>query len=305
MPEELKYNKWVFTVNANNKGDLPSDEVLMDFFIHLCAKWGYQKEKVTREHIQGWMVTKIRKRKSTVLNEFSNWLEYQSNEYSRDMITINQMMGTVEQNELYCQKTEGAIGPYHTSEVIYSGKDISVLDLLTNRYPWQDAVYNIIFDDHGLYKEPDDRSVYYITDPKGGNGKSLLVKWICVNNHKCVKLSFGSTQQLRSSIVGLGPRKCYFIDIPRTIGDEDSLKSVFSVIEELKLGFVSSNLYGQHAQLVQDPPHIIVFSNSKCPEKLLSADRWREYFISADKKLQKLPGSRDYYDNAVDPIVQD
>lgn len=304
MVDELKYNQWVFTINANDKGLLPSETVIEEFVKHSCHKWGFQKERVTRDHYQGWLVTKIRKRKSTLLNELANWLEYQSLEYNREMITINRMMGSVEQNEVYCQKSEGKIGPYVTSEIMYSGSDIAKLDSPSGRHPWQDAVYNIIFDEHDIYREPDDRAVYYITDPKGGNGKSLLVKWLCVRNHKCVKLTFGTTQQLRSAIVGLGPRKCYFIDIPRTTGDEDSLKSVFSVIEELKLGFTVSNLYGQHAQLVQDPPHIIIFSNAKCPEKLLSADRWRQYFISADKKLQRMPGASDYYDYTVDPIVQ-
>jgi hypothetical protein len=93
------------------------------------------------------------------------------------------------------------------------------------------------------------------------------------------KISFGSSAQLRSALVGLGPKRVYFIDIPRTLGKDDSLASVINVVEELTLGFITSNMYGKHEKLMMDPPHVVMFSNSQCPEGLLSSDRWRYYGI--------------------------
>ena len=98
---------------------------------------------------------------------------------------------------------------------------------------------------------------------------------------------FGSSQQLRTSLIAIGPRLLYLIDIPRSPSDDEKIDQMISSIEELKNGHIVSHMYGRYAQLMMDPPHIIIFSNTECPEKLLSKDRWRKFEIK-DGELRKM-----------------
>jgi hypothetical protein len=113
-----------------------------------------------------------------------------------------------------------------SSEVLeYKGNEIRLLDLHNNRHPWQEELlkkfYNEAIEE---FVEPDHRRIIWIYDPVGCTGKSKFFKWICVNRpEEVAKLTFGTANQLRSSIISAGPRKCYFLDLPRTISEDDSL----------------------------------------------------------------------------------
>lgn len=75
----------------------------------------------------------------------------------------------------------------------------------------------------------------------------------------------------------IGIKKCYLIDIPKTIAQEENLSSLITVLEDCKNGHVVS--YGRGRTLLMDPPNIIIFSNQSCPVKLMSKDRWKCYEI--------------------------
>lgn len=287
MNDNLKYKNWVLTINSNSLDKLPDEGDLEIFLSSISDEYGFQKERGSRDHYQGYFITKIRKRKLTVLNEFREWITFLNPEFSIEMVTVNRMNGTIEQNRLYCRKSETKVGDFRTSQVVYSGKDIQVLDDPANRYPWQQDVYNMVFDASDNFIEGDGRSITWISCPKGNTGKSLLVKYLCHKSDQIIKIPFGTGQQLRSSIVGLGPKKAYLIDIPRTMAAEDSLMSLLNVIEDLSGGFVCTNIYGRHEQLMMEPPVVIVISNSRCPLDKLSLDRWQAYSIY-EKTLNKL-----------------
>ena len=113
-----------------------------------------------------------------------------------------------------------------------------------------------------------------------------FVKWVCVNRpNEATKISFGSTSQLRTAVIQAGERKCYFVDIPRTKGSEDKIENLLSVIEDMKVGFLTSNMYGKHTSLIMDPPHVVIFSNDPCPRQMMSEDRWKSFKIDLNKRL--------------------
>jgi hypothetical protein len=115
----------------------------------------------------------------------------------------------------------------------------------------------------------------WIYDKHGNTGKSKFVKWFCMNHSKDVcKLTFGTTSQLRNSMISIGSRKVYFMDIPRTKGSEDSMSSLITLLEDLKNGFISGVMYGKYKSFMMSPPHIVIFSNMKCPTDMMSSDRW-------------------------------
>jgi len=164
----------------------------------------------------------------------------------------------------------------------YEGKDIRMLDDKSNRFEWQQSLLELVYDEtKEEFVKPDDRTITWVVDKNGNTGKSKFVKWICVNRpDEVVKMSFGTASQLRTSLVACGPKICYFIDIPRTIGKEDNINNLITVIEDLKNGHIVSSMYGKFGTLLIDPPHIIILSNQKCPIKLMSKDRWKRYEIN-------------------------
>jgi hypothetical protein len=283
-----KYTYWVFTIQAIKGSTLPGEQSVIRAMTLLSEKYVFQLERATSLHYQGCCKTRIRKRQQTVLNEIVTELDI-----PRAMVTVAPMQGTWEQAKAYCTKSETGLGQIFTNEVIYTGKDIEVLDDEEGRYPWQQKVVDIIFDkDTSAIKVADDRTLIWITCTKGGTGKSKLVKWCCVNHDNIVKISFGSAAQLRSSIIAAGPRQVYFIDIPRTLGTDDSIPSLISSCEDLKNGYVVSSMYGKNDSLILDPPHIIIFSNKECPRQLMSEDRWKVYHINyaLDLIVEVAPG---------------
>lgn len=291
--KENKYSNWVFTWNSSS----PSENILIDtetleqFLKGYASEYVYQKEigeNTERLHYQGCFKTKIRTRQQTVLNAFAD-------AFGRDRIvhlTITCAKGTWDQCVAYCSKTESAVlDSLVLSKTLkrYTGTEISFLSQKENRYPWQASIIHHLYDEGEVsIKTPDDRSIIWIQDKQGNSGKSKLVKYLCFNSDDIVKISFGTAGQLRSSVISIGPRKVYIVDIPRTLGDDDSIPSLISSIEDIKNGYIVSSMYGKHQQLMMDPPHIIIFTNAPCPTAMMSEDRWQVYNISATNHLEKV-----------------
>ena len=231
--EQNKYKQFVFTLNSDKEGELISSSLLESSLQKLYSNYFFQLEKgeeTGKLHYQGYFVSDIRKRKQTVLNDIK--------ELGVDIkqLTVNPMQGTLEQNTLYCSKSNTSQGKPFTNQLIYSGKDIELLDEKENRYGWQQKLFDYIFEeDVHLLKDPtSSREIIWCFDSCGNSGKSLFTKWICYRNSSTTKVAFGSAQQLRSAIVTIGPKKLFILDIPRTLGDDDSLKNIYSVVREDK-----------------------------------------------------------------------
>lgn len=283
-----KFTYWVFTIQKIKGHELPEEESLTKALTLLTDKFLFQLEKATSFHYQGCCKIKIRKRKLTLLNELSEQLGI-----PKPMVVLSPMQGTWEQAKAYCSKSETSVSEPQTNEVIYTGKDIEVLDDKEKRFPWQDSIINEIFvQGKTIIKDADDRTIVWISCTKGGTGKSKLVKWACYHNDNIVKISFGTSSQLRSALIAAGPRKVYFVDIPRTLGSDDSIHSLMSALEDLKNGYIVSSMYGKNQSLLLDPPHIVVFSNKECPKTMMSADRWKTFSININRELVELEAEK-------------
>lgn len=294
-PEENKYKDWVFTWNADNDGELPFDFELRAFLESEFELYVFQLEcgeESVRQHYQGAFRSKIRVRHATLLKRFTDRFYHPYTKF----LTINRMCGTWQENIDYCTKAETRVDDnYFSSPSLqkYLGRDIKFLNDESRLHPWQADLMEKIFEkDTSVIKTPDDRKIYWYSDSHGNCGKSKFAKFLCFNNPLITKLSFGTAAQLRSSIVQAGPYKVYLIDIPRTLGSDDSLSSVISVLEDIKNGFVVSSMYGKHQTLMMEPPHIICFSNDKCPRELMSYDRWEPFVID---RLTKTALGKEYF----------
>jgi len=289
--EDRKYKNWMFTINDYEQEDLIHLEKFLQSF---CTSYAFQEEvgeKTGRHHIQGYFSSNVRKRHTTLLKEFESFYtvlyvgSFATAQEQMKHITIDRMMGTISQAIEYCTKTETRVSRPRVFGLPtpYEAADLQIFDDSVNWYPWQKSFMELIFNKDLTLKDPDDRTILWIHDLMGNNGKSKLVKHICYNYpEEACKLSFGSSTQLRSACIAAGPKKLYFIDVPRTLGKDDDINDLISVIEDIKNGFMVSSMYGKHQQMMFDPPHIVVFANVFCPENALSGDRLHEFSIVFD-----------------------
>lgn len=296
---ELKYKSWMVTILTDkaNTIDLPAKDDVVRVFNEEAEKWLFQEEEhsnsdIPKTHYQCCLVTKIRKRKKTLLKNLADGLGH-----PLEFIRVEKMAGSWEQAMLYCSKGEGRVGETLKSSTImvdYDFADVKFLDDPEKRYPWQNKILYKLFEavPHNI-KDSDDRSIIWITDEQGNNGKSKLLKYICAHNDLCIKLSFGTANQLRAAVVSAGPRRLYVLDVPRTLGDDDSMNDILSTVEDIKNGYVVSSFYGNYQKLVMNPPAVLIMSNMRCPIKKMSADRWQCYIIK-DRDLKYSLDNPDY-----------
>lgn len=286
MEDSNKYSMWMVTIQEGetefDSHHLPTSEEVGNSFETISDNFVFQKERCPssgRDHWQCCLKTKIRKRQQTLLNDLVTLLDIKPT-----CVQIDRVQGTWEQAKEYCSKKDTRVSKdtykRENGAKVYEGSDIKFLSERENRYPWQNYVYDKIFEDNSSnIKDPDDRTIIWIQDSQGNTGKSKFVKYCCFSNNTCTKISFGSASQLRSGLISTGVKKVYFIDIPRTLGVDDSMNNILSAIEDLKNGFLTSNFYGNSSQLMMEPPHIIIFTNMECPQEKLSSDRWHIYNI--------------------------
>jgi hypothetical protein len=178
---------------------------------------------------------------------------------------------------------------------LYDRTDIEMFDDFDAHYPWQKFMRNEIFVDGNVesrkFNTADVRKIYSIVDPESAAGKSSFMKWLC---NQCpdeiVKLTFGTSGQLRSAIIAAGVKKCYIVDLPRSRGKSDKVGDVLAAIEDTKSGYVVSPMYGRHSSMIFNPPHVFVLTNYYLPYSLLAPDRWETWLITDPKmKLKKIP----------------
>lgn len=288
---ENKYSNWVFTLFSESiSTELMPQQNLKEGLETISDKFIFQKEacpKTNRIHYQGCFVTRIRKRHRTVLYELAVNLGIDIK-----YITIQRMAGTWEQASEYCSKVDTAVSAPVLSSALqeleankYKGGDLQIF-ARDGFYPWQQEVNDIIFEVGSFdIKSSTSREVIWIEDRTGNTGKSIFTKYLAYNNPLITKLPFGSGSQMRASVVEEGAHKVYIIDIPRTLCNDDSANNIYSIIEDIKNGYVKSSMYGKPRTLFMEPPAIIIFSNMPCPIEKLSVDRWKIYAIINDKLI--------------------
>lgn len=299
--EDRKYKNWMFTWNSidTNTGISIDRDDFEEFLTKFCKLYVFQTERVTRTHIQGYFETTIRKRKDHLLRMFKEFAEEQEEKGGSvciKQLTLDPRKGSREEAITYCTKTESQLEAPRTFGIKdeYQANDLQIFNDKKKWYPWQILIFDMLVgvspsSPKKRLKAADDRSIIWIVDEAGNSGKSKFVKNMCYNlPEEACKLAFGSSTQLRSACVKAGPRELYFMDIPRTLGRDDSINDIMSVAEDIKNGFVTTSMYGEYQMMMFDPPHVVIFSNFKPNKQVFSNDRWQIYEINYQKNLIKI-----------------
>jgi len=178
----------------------------------------------------------------------------------------------------YCMKADSRVaGPWWDKPgeppVPYEGADMPA-----KWWPWQQEVIDTI-----MHTKPDDRTIHYIVDSVGKNGKSKVSKYLMWQG---VARTFQWVEAKNAyySISKEGGRRAYIFDLTRTKPKKMSPDDIYSMIESIKNGMVDGSLYENEAVLF-DPPHVWVFANMPPKKDALSADRFVLHDIDSAHRL--------------------
>jgi hypothetical protein len=171
----------------------------------------------------------------------------------------------------------------------YEGDDIKVLDNRKNWKQWQIDIFQTFFKEDFTFQPSVARRIISLVDYKGGSGKSLFFKWLLVKlrEKEISRISFGTSTQLRSSVIAARGKKMYILDLTRTKGKGDREHDLLSVLESIVDGMIYSPRYGKYETLLMEPPHVLITSNYALDYTLLSLDRWKVYEIKENGTLGK------------------
>lgn len=225
-----------------------------------CKKFRFQLERGEKSgqlHWQGCFMPLNRKRCEAVRDYFSDF------GFAWPKIDYLEPTRKEEAAEAYTMKEDTRVeGPWEKGFPAPPRIDKRLAGFKP-REGWQQFVVDL------LDKEPDDRTVYWHTDPIGGTGKSLLSKWLAQRPDVCVVSSCKSAD---IATVVHAAMLVLIIDIPRC---NDGQYVPYNIIEQVKNGFVSDGKLKKKMEITSfAPPHVIVFSNFEPDRSKLSEDRW-------------------------------
>jgi len=157
---------------------------------------------------------------------------------------------------------------------------------LPDPYPWQAWLIDFVTN-----QRPDDRTVWWIHDPRGRSGKSRVTNWLAdqPDRHTITLKTIGNVRDFATNIVeeldaGWTGRACIF-DFSR----QNEERQIYEQIEWLKDGRVTASKYKGGTRSL-DPPHVIVTCNHLPMKRTpsgrltLTPDRWRILEIRPDGK---------------------
>jgi len=163
--------------------------------------------------------------------------------------------GDKKQNITYCSKEQN---------VLFCKGLPKPVKLLTNLYPWQKDIEDLILTD------PDDRKIHWFWDTEGEKGKTQLMKYL-VATHKCLPCVGGKFGDIMNLVFNqdMDETTAVLFNIPR--GHREKIS--YSSLEAIKDGMIVNTKYETGYKLFNSP-HVIVFANFAPDTELLSLDRW-------------------------------
>lgn len=143
-------------------------------------------------------------------------------------------------------------------------------------YPWQSELETI------LAGEPDERKVFWYSDPKGNSGKTALIRHWILNGHPWDVLVGGAADirclyALRKKKNEPFPKVVFW-----NLAREKNVKLMsYSVVEELKDGMLFSGK-SKSTMVMFDAPHVVIMATCEPPYARLAKDRWHVVHLSED-----------------------
>lgn len=237
---------WMFTWNNYTEEDLNS-------VLKTCSNGSniskYRLQEETGEngtkHIQGYIEFKKKCRPMSYWNKTVHWEP------------CNNIQASID----YCGKEETRTGKKFTNIA-----DVRIDQRLADFQPrkWQQKLHDM------LMEEPDRRTVIWVVDKYGGQGKSLFSKWMAYKYPDVCCMTMNKSADILTMVENY--YKTYLIDLPRSY---DIAYCPFNALEQIKNGFVTEGKLKKTARVISfAPPHVVIFSNDEPNLSKMSLDRW-------------------------------
>lgn len=180
----------------------------------------------------------LRKRKSA--SQFEDFIEQKFNLKKKDRKFLIIQPTYDDDNKSLAHKfsytdgfNEEDINKRVSDKFFYDGSETA--ELMKNPRPFQKEIIDLV-----TKTIPDDRQIIWIVDKEGKKGKTKLIKHLCYHHAEDIScILIGTSSQLRNALIGIGERRTYILDLPRTRGINDSMVDLISVIESLKNGHIT------------------------------------------------------------------
>lgn len=258
---------YCFTYNNYDKYE-PSVPEFCNKLKAICKKYVFQQEtgESGTPHLQGYCellkkdrITGLKKK----LGDKIRWSE----------------TNNIDASIAYCQKEDT-----RTGDIFKYGfpREIKIISSL---FDWQKDVVQL------LSEEADDRTVNWIYDPIGNNGKTSLLKYL-VYHKKAIFTTGGKNADVINLIFN---NKDYMLEsensivlwnLPRTI-EADYIS--YNAIESIKDGLISNNKF-ECGSFICPNPHVVIFANCLPNTKTMTKDRWKIYTIENHKLVSYISG---------------
>jgi len=227
----------------------------------LSTKFVFQEEtgETGTEHLQGYVELKVKRRLTELKKYLGDKIHWE-------------VCRCTEQSIEYCQKKDTRTGE------VYKWGFPREIKTITNLKPWQREVYDM------LQQEPDDRTIVWIYDPVGCNGKTSLLKYLVVHA-ECIFTSGGKNADIINLIFNnkdymtIHHNPIILWNLPRTV---EAGHISYNALESIKDGCISNNKY-ECSSFVCPCPHVVVFANCLPNFGALTGDRWKVYTIENSK----------------------
>lgn len=162
----------------------------------------------------------------------------------------------------YCSKDDTRTeGPYNEKSTF--------VKTITELRPWQKEIEKM------LLEKPDDRTILWVYDPKGGAGKTQFAKYLAIK-YKATILNNGAFKDIAQAIPD-SPNIVVF-NFPRSIEE----KINYGAIECIKDGLIFSAKYESKMKIFNSP-HVIIMANFYPRTEEMTLDRWDIIELSIDK----------------------
>lgn len=253
-----------FTINCDEFNITENIKVWLNL---IAKKWVFQAEEVSHKHYQGRFSLKKKSRLVNIENPLKAHFSVSSTNSLEDGKRFSYVMKEESRSD----------GPWSNIDEIdtYIPRQFRGVELR----PWQKLLLE-------KAKVFNDRHINLIYDPIGNKGKSVVAHYARLHLNGLVIPCVNDQERLVATCCNICMSKKLrspnplFIDMPRAMG-KDRLYGLYSAVEQIKSGYLF-DLRNKYKDWDIDSPNIWVFSN-KLPEGgILSADRWKIWYITDD-----------------------
>lgn len=301
MHNNTKY--WAFTWETNvSQKQLPPEVKLKRFLNRITDYCVFQLECGTvanKNHYQGaFVLSGTRVSKKQLLDLFQQTFRNVSG------LTLSKIYDKKAAMEYASKQDTRVKGPFYVGQKEKFSEKFAAMILR----PWQKQLYEFVLAnrENPVIRE---RKIIWIEDNLGCTGKSKFQKWLRLGQKSISarKLPVSTVERLISAVTKLTQQEVIdllMINLTKSRGQDQSMPDMFATIEDVKDGFIVDTMYGKYSEAIFDPPIIMIFTNEKLDDHLvsLSPDWWLRLHINSDLSIEYRKQNED---GTVSPISLD